>query len=101
MKASIAAILLVYRTASQMAHWDYQHQSEWSNDYEMCETQDQSPIDIKIAQSVLDPNVCNATFEWEIDFTKQTFAITNNGYSLVLVCLNNNENKSCNTYRDP
>eukprot|EP01083_Nonionella_stella_P302115 1040359_1 len=84
MKASIAAILLVYRTASQMAHWDYQHQSEWSNDYEMCGTQDQSPIDIKIAQSVLDPNVCNATFEWEIDFTKQTFVVANNGHSLNL-----------------
>eukprot|EP01083_Nonionella_stella_P150367 478933_1 len=67
-----------------MAHWDYQHQSEWSNDYEMCGTQDQSPIDIKIAQSVLDPNVCNATFEWEIDFTKQTFVVANNGHSLNL-----------------
>eukprot|EP01084_Bolivina_argentea_P096058 172695_1 len=82
MKSIVALLLLTKQTLS--SSWSYDHMSSWSDDYPMCATSDQSPIDIQSLEAVVDPSVCTANFEWDIDFSKQTFKVTNNGHSIAL-----------------
>eukprot|EP01084_Bolivina_argentea_P023036 42877_1 len=80
---SIIALLLCAKQAFGSG-WSYDSISDWSHDYPMCATTDQSPIDIQSSEAVIDPSVCTAKLEWDIDFTKQTFKIGNNGHSITL-----------------
>lgn len=50
----------------------------------MCNQPDQSPIDIKTVTATKDRSVCTEEFDWEVDFTKQSFKLANNGHSLTL-----------------
>jgi len=64
------------------ATWDYVDMSSWSNTYSMCNQPDQSPIDIQTFSATTDRSVCTEEFDWEVDFTKTTFKLANNGHSL-------------------
>jgi len=65
--------------------WDYEHMSHWGDDYPMCYTPDQSPIDINTDSVVYDDEVCSNEFEWDLDTSVETFKVANNGHSIVLV----------------
>jgi len=58
--------------------------THWGEVYSMCNAQDESPINIQTLQTINGPHnsICNPFFNWTVDFTKQTFKITNNGHSV-------------------
>lgn len=64
--------------------WDYDHMSHWGDDYSMCYTKDQSPIDIHTDSVKYDSSVCSNEFEWDVDTSVENYKITNNGHSIVL-----------------
>jgi len=67
------------------ASWDYEHMSQWGDDFSMCYTSDQSPIDINTDTVVYDTNVCSNEFEWDLDTSVDTFKVVNNGHSIALI----------------
>ncbi len=87
MKSIISLLLFTKQALSGSGghEWNYDIVSSWSHDYPMCATNDQSPIDITTSEAVVDDSVCGAYFEWDVDYTKQTFKIKNNGHSIGLV----------------
>eukprot|EP01083_Nonionella_stella_P090124 251801_1 len=88
MKSTLVALLLFAAGYSNSlrsyTHWDYDHMSEWSNEHSMCDSPNESPINIQPSKTTMNHKICDATFEWNIDYTKQTFKITNNGHTISL-----------------
>jgi len=57
--------------------------STWAaSGHSMCNQPDQSPIDIKTFTATNDPSVCTKDFNWDVDYSKTTFKLANNGHSL-------------------
>eukprot|EP01083_Nonionella_stella_P026319 72377_1 len=83
MKAAVASLLFLSEY-SMGSSWTYDDMSHWSDEYPMCGIQNGSPIDIKPYEAVFNPQICDSTFEWDVDYTKQTFKISNNGHSIAL-----------------
>jgi len=86
MKSAILCLSLGtnYVFAGSGGSWDYDHQDEWADDYSMCNSNDQSPIDIHTADVVNDDSVCTKTFDWSLNFTHSTFRLVNTGHTLQL-----------------
>jgi len=72
--------------------WAYHEMSLWSVEYPDCGKDDESPINVQTNDVIVDDAVCSATFDWQIDFTQTSFAVTNNGHSLQLVAAMVDEN---------
>lgn len=64
--------------------WNYDDMGSWKDSYSMCNQPDQSPIDIVTFSATKDRSVCTETFDWDVDYTKTSFKLANNGHSLVL-----------------
>merc|ERR550532_2579982 len=81
---SIATILSVISTQclSTYTDLDYDYMTEWGN--AMCANQHKSPININTLTATKDNTICAPQFDINIDSTKQTFRISNNGYTLSL-----------------
>jgi len=56
----------------------------WASSYSMCNQPDQSPIDINTFTATTDTSVCTKDFNWDVDYTKTTFKLANNGHSLAI-----------------
>jgi len=69
---------------SSSSGWDYYHQGDWADDYPMCGTSDQSPINIQTSDVVNDDEICDKYFEWDLNYNHSSFLVTNNGHSLAL-----------------
>ncbi len=85
MKSIVSLLLFAKQTLGSGGSWDYDHMTEWSNEYSMCAALDESPIDIQPLEAVIDPSICTAELDWEVDYTKQHFLVKNNGHSITLV----------------
>ena len=79
----IAQCLSYASYASSYTGLDYDYMTAWGN--AMCANQDKSPINIDTLTAIKDNTICAPQFELNIDSTKQTFRISNNGYTLSLV----------------
>ncbi len=60
-------------------------QSYWSDEYTMCDNDDESPINIVSLDAVYDDEICNAFFDCDIEYEYTHFKVTNNGHAIVLV----------------
>jgi len=85
----ITLFLLIKYASSEGGKWDYDNAGNWGEDWPMCnDAPDESPINIDTfvpGEIITDQQICTETFEWDVDFTKQTFKIKNNGYSFNLI----------------
>eukprot|EP01084_Bolivina_argentea_P076052 137803_1 len=81
---TIFVSFLIKQTLSTEIDWDYEHMSQWSDSFSMCDNQQQSPIDIKSSQVINDDKVCNSFFDWDIQYDITTFQLTNNEHSIIL-----------------
>ena len=84
MKSAVLSLLLA-GSRVQSAGWTYPEQEQWGETFEMCDTSDQSPIDIRTDEAINDDYVCTKNFEWNVNYNHTTFRLANNGHSLVLV----------------
>jgi len=50
----------------------------------MCGVEHQSPIDITPNAAIFNLDVCDSTFDWQVNFDVTTFKINNNGHSVSL-----------------
>lgn len=82
MKSAVLSLLLA--TPLHASGWDYPTQEQWGESYEMCDTSDQSPIDIVTENAINDDYVCTKDFEWNVNYNHSTFRLANNGHSIVL-----------------
>lgn len=83
MKPAVLSLLLA-GSRVQSAGWTYPEQEQWGETFEMCDTNDQSPIDIRTDEAINDDYVCTKNFEWNVNYNHTTFRLANNGHSLVL-----------------
>eukprot|EP01083_Nonionella_stella_P220715 789365_1 len=83
MKAAVASLLFLSEN-SMGSSWTYDDMSHWSDEYPMCGIQNGSTIDIKPYEAVFNHQICDSTFVLEVDYTKQTFKISNKGHSIAL-----------------
>jgi carbonic anhydrase len=84
MKSAIISLLfLTKHSFSSGTHWDYDHMSDWSHSFSMCDNQDESPINIQSADAYYDSDICSPYFDWDIEPVTD-FKVTNNGHALVL-----------------
>lgn len=84
MKSTIATLLLLSKDTLASTGWGYDDMAAWSDDYSMCDNEDESPIDIITDDAIYNDDICSAQFDWDVDYTQQTFKISNNGHSIVL-----------------
>jgi carbonic anhydrase len=100
MKSTICSLLFLSQQAlSSGGAWTYDHMAEWETEVNtMCGAQDESPIDILTSDVVYDEDVCTAPFEWNVDFTKQTFQVKNNGHSIALTPAEETTTKTDSTF---
>eukprot|EP01084_Bolivina_argentea_P059808 109262_1 len=81
---TISILFLTTQSLSTINNWDYDHMSEWSDSFPMCDNQDQSPIDINSSQVIHNDKICNAFFDWDIQYDITNFQLTNTGHSVIL-----------------
>eukprot|EP01084_Bolivina_argentea_P059806 109259_1 len=80
-----ALISLLYLTRqSYSSGWNYHDMSHWSDEHTMCDNADEPPINIVSLDAVYDDEICNAFFDWDIEYEYTDFAVTNNGHAVVL-----------------
>lgn len=84
MKSAILSLFL-FGYGVTASTWNYDDMSSWTNSYSMCNQPDQSPIDINTFSATKDTSVCTAQFDWDVDYSKTTFKVGNNGHSLYFV----------------
>jgi len=82
MKSAVVSLLLA--TPLHAAGWDYPTQEDWGEAFSMCDSADQSPIDIVTNEAINDDFVCTKDFEWNVNYNHTTFRLANNGHSIVL-----------------
>jgi len=83
MKSAVLSLLLA-GSRVRSAGWTYAGQEDWGDEYSMCDSNDQSPIDIETDKAINDDNVCSKDFEWNVNYNHTTFRLANNGHALVL-----------------
>jgi len=76
--------LYLHRRRLAGSTWNYDDMSSWKTSYSMCDQPDQSPIDINTFSATRDSSVCSAQFDWDVDYSQNTFKVGNNGHSLYL-----------------
>ncbi len=77
--------LLCLTRQSYLSGWNYHEMTHWSDEYTMCDNEDESPINIVSLDAVYDDEICNAFFDWDIEYEYTDFKVTNNGHAIVLV----------------
>ena len=66
-----------------LSAWSHSDQESWPQDYPMCGTADQSPINILSELVIYDESVCLPQFDWELDASVNTFRILNDGHTIL------------------
>jgi carbonic anhydrase len=87
MKAVLSLLLAIPSAMSRRSAWDYETEATWSHHFNMCGTNDQSPINVDTSNLIYDSSVCGPTLNWTVDWTQHTFKIGNNGHSIALQAL--------------
>ena len=69
------------------AQWDYEAWdiAIWKNTYPLCGAGDASPINIDTDTAFVLEELCTSEFEWDIDSDHNTFRVTNNGHTIIVV----------------
>ena len=83
MKSSILSSVIVL--SQHALAWDYHDMDHWSDDYPMCGTNDQSPINIDPKSVTYDESICTAEFHWDFKMPMvEVFKVKNTGHSISL-----------------
>jgi carbonic anhydrase len=84
MKSAVLSLLLASGSRVHSAGWTYAGQDDWGEAYSMCDSNDQSPIDIQTDDAINDDLVCTKNLEWNVNYNHTMFRLANNGHALVL-----------------